>query len=168
MTMRLMAVAVAMAWLASLSCGGGGASGPTVRLVLSPEEGVQIDDLDEALEGIRDALERRAKEFDFDVVGVELTSEDQFQIEVRGITEDEALDAIGRTGLLQFCEPVMNDAGDVAVVRQGTVQYQPQTCEPLRDANGETARSSWRAGPSNTCRGHGRPQCRSRTTHCPM
>lgn len=136
MTTRLMAVVLGLALLASLSCGGGGASGPTVKLVLAPEEGVQIGNLDEALADVRGVVERRAKEFDFDVVSVEATDEIEFAIEVRGITRDEALDTIGRTGLLQLCEPVMNDAGDVAVTT-GDVQYQPQTCNPMRDANGE-------------------------------
>jgi preprotein translocase subunit SecD len=62
-------------------------------------------------------------------------------VQLPGINPEEAIEKIGRTALLQFCEPVQNASGDVAIMpASGSVEYQVQTCEPLEvfDAEGNT------------------------------
>jgi preprotein translocase subunit SecD len=108
------------------------------RLVLEPEEGADIDDLDEALEGARDVIERRVNEFGVAETEVTRLGDRQLDIQLPGIDPEEAANKIGRTALLQFCQPVIDeDSGQVAIAREGTVQYQGQTCEPARNEQGD-------------------------------
>jgi preprotein translocase subunit SecD len=106
------------------------------RLVLAPEEGFQVEDLDAALEGARRVVERRVNEFGVAESEVNRLGNDQLEVQLPGIDPEEAKAKISRTGLLQFCVPVRDDAGDVAIFEQGTVQYETQTCRPMRDAQG--------------------------------
>jgi len=106
------------------------------RLVLAPEEGVQVADLDAALDGAQDVIERRVNEFGVAESEVNRLGENRLSVQLPGIEPGEAIAKIGRTALLQFCEPVTNSAGDVATT-QGDVQYRAQTCDPVRDGNGE-------------------------------
>jgi len=105
------------------------------RLVLAPAD-ARIDDLDAALEGARRVVERRVNEFGVAESEVNRLGNDRLSVQLPGIDPEEAIDKIGRTALLQFCEPVTDAGGNVAVVRNGTVTYEGQTCEPQRDAQG--------------------------------
>ena len=106
------------------------------RLVLEPEAGVQVDDLDAALDGARDVIERRVNEFGVAESEVRRLGDNRLDVSLPGITAEEAIDKIGRTALLQFCEPITDETGNIAIVREGTVTYEPQTCEPVRDDAG--------------------------------
>ncbi len=106
------------------------------RLVLAPEEGFQVEDLDAALDGAKRVVERRVNEFGVAESEVNRLGSDQLEVQLPGIDPEEAKAKISRTGLLQFCEPVMDESGNVAVVQQGTVQYEAQTCRPVRDEQG--------------------------------
>jgi preprotein translocase subunit SecD len=105
------------------------------RLVLEPEEGAEIEDLDEALEGAQDVIERRVNAFGVAESEVTRLGDRQLDIQLPGIDPEEAAEKIGRTALLQFCQPVINESGQVAIARQGTVQYEEQTCQPVREGN---------------------------------
>ncbi len=105
------------------------------RLVLEPED-IEQENLDERLDGARDVIERRVNEFGVAESEVNRLGNDRLAVQLPGIEPEEAIRKIGRTGLLQFCEPVMDGSGNVAVAREGTPVYQPQTCEPLLDAEG--------------------------------
>ncbi len=106
------------------------------RLVLEPEQSVQVEDLDAALNGARKIIERRVNEFGVAESEVNRLGNERLQVQLPGIDPEEAIDKIGRTALLQFCEPITDANGDVAVAIQGKVKYQPQTCDPVRDAAG--------------------------------
>ena len=41
-----------------------------------------------------------------------------------------------RPFLLQFCQPVRNAVGGVATAPEGSVEYSPQSCSPIRTASG--------------------------------
>lgn len=112
------------------------ATGPRVRIVLAPAEDTVVGDLDAALEEVLRIIERRSEELGLANVKAEREGEKRIVVEASGLTVDEAVEKLARTGLLQFCEPVVDEAGNVLVARQGTVQYQPQTCEPVRGENG--------------------------------
>lgn len=109
------------------------------RLVLEPEPGVQVADLDAALDGARKVIERRVNEFGIAESEVRRLGDTRLDVELPGITAGEAIDKVGRTARLQFCEPIQNDAGEIAVVRTAaadstaTVSYEPQSCNPVRD-----------------------------------
>ena len=45
------------------------------------------------------------------------------------IDPEEAADKIGRTAILQFCQPIIDDTGEIAIARQGAVQYELQSCD---------------------------------------
>jgi preprotein translocase subunit SecD len=106
------------------------------RLVLEPEPGVDVPDLKAALAGAKDVIERRVNAFGVAESDVNLLGKDRIAVELPGIKAQEAVDKIGRTALLEFCEPVQDSAGQIAIVQQGTVQYQTQSCDPVRDAQG--------------------------------
>src|SRR3990172_9341593 len=106
------------------------------RLVLEPEEGVRVDNLKDALEGARDVIEQRVNAFGVAESEVNLLSSGRLDVQLPGISPEKAIDEIGRTALLQFCEPITDASGSVAIARNGTVQYKPQTCEPVRDDQG--------------------------------
>jgi len=109
------------------------------RLVLEPEPDKldNVPDLDAALDGARDVIERRVNEFGVAESEVRRLGDTRLDVELPGITAEEAIAKIGRTGLLQFCEPIQNASGDIAITREGTATYKAQTCEPERDEQGE-------------------------------
>jgi len=111
------------------------------RLVLEPEPDVQLDgdELDAALDGARKVIERRVNEFGVAESEVNRLGNNRLAVQLPGINLEDAIDKIGRTALLQFCEPVQNELGNVAIVREGTVSYEPQSCEPVLDAEGNIA-----------------------------
>lgn len=106
------------------------------RLVLEPEAGAQVDDLDAALDGARDVIERRVNEFGVAESEVRRLGNNRLDVSLPGITAEEAVDKIGRTALLQFCEPITDATGNIAVARGATVSYKPQTCDPVLDDQG--------------------------------
>ncbi|MEX1254621.1 MAG: hypothetical protein WEE64_09795 [Dehalococcoidia bacterium] len=106
---------------------------PTARIVLVPDEAFDYVDRDRGLDEAVDVLEERLVAFDLADAEVRREGE-QIIIELPESTPEETIDAISRRGLLQFCEPVTDEAGNVAVIEGGTVQYSRQSCRPVRDA----------------------------------
>ena len=106
------------------------------RLVFEPEEGVQVDDLDDALEGARKVIERRVNEFGVAESEVNRLGNNRLAVQLPGINPEEAIAKIGRTALLQFCRPIIDTAGNVAILQEGAVVYESLTCQPARDAGG--------------------------------
>ncbi len=108
------------------------------RLVLEPEPGTQVEDIDAALDGAKDVIERRVNAFGVAESEVNRLGKDRIAVQLPGIKPAEAIDKIGRTALLVFCEPVTDNGGQVLVVQGGSgkVRYQSQSCEPVRDASG--------------------------------
>ncbi|MGB2696078.1 MAG: protein translocase subunit SecD [Dehalococcoidia bacterium] len=116
------------------------------RLILQPAEGTDVADLRSALEGARKVIELRVNAFGVAESEVNILGNDQLSVQLPGIDPQEAKDKIGRTALLQFCEPVTNEAGNVLVARQGTVKYKPQSCDPVRNDNGDVVVETAGAG----------------------
>ena len=109
------------------------------RLVLEPEPGVDISNLDSALDGAKDVIERRVNAFGVAESEVNRLGKDRIAVELPGIKPEDAVNKIGRTALLEFCEPLVDASGQIAVVETGTVQYRAQTCDPVRDDQGNIA-----------------------------
>ena len=106
------------------------------RLVMEPEEGIQVEDLDSALDGAVKVIERRVNEFGVAESEVNRLGDNRIAVQLPGINPEEAIRQIGRTALLQFCEPVVDDSGSVAILQAGVVRYQPQTCQAVLDEQG--------------------------------
>ena len=129
-------IALAVVALASISCGSDEPSRSRWRLVLEPEAVEQIDDLDVVVEGVIDVAKRRITEFGGDVASIKRTGDAGVAIEFTGLLLEDAEILLEQTGLLQFCEPVTDEDGNVAIVRGGSVNYEAGTCEPERDEAG--------------------------------
>lgn len=106
------------------------------RLVFEPEDGVQVENLDEALDGARKVIERRVNEFGVAESEVTRLGNNRLAVQLPGINPEEAIAKIGRTALLQFCRPIIDTAGNVAILQEGAVVYESLTCEPVRAADG--------------------------------
>ena len=113
-----------------------GASVSYTALVLEPEVGFQVEDLDAALNGAVRVIERRVNEFGLVQSPVYRLGDDRISVQLPGFNPEEAVRLIGRTGLLQFCEPLVDSAGSVATLEAGAIRYAPQTCEPALDQEG--------------------------------
>jgi preprotein translocase subunit SecD len=108
------------------------------RLVLEPEPGAQVADINAALDGAKDVIERRVNAFGVAESEVNRLGKDRIAVQLPGIKPQEAIDKIGRTALLEFCEPLTNSGGQIAVLKdgKGQVKYQTQSCEAAHDASG--------------------------------
>ena len=137
----ILALAVlALLALATASCEDEGVSGPRWRIVLEPQADIEASDLDEALDGVQEVIRRRIEITGAIRSTVERTGQNQIVVELAGFTPDEAtVGTIGLTALLQFCQPIIDNAGNVAILEQGVVVYESLTCEPMRDAGGNIA-----------------------------
>lgn len=109
------------------------------RLVLEPDPVALASadiDVDDALDQAQRVIERRINAFGVAESEISRVGNDRISVQVPGLSISEAQNRIGRTALLQVCEPVTNEAGEVAIVRSGQVKYRPGSCEPAVDADG--------------------------------
>jgi preprotein translocase subunit SecD len=108
------------------------------RMVLEADipPGSDID-VDEALDGAKDIIERRINAFGVAESEITRQGSDRIAVQLPGVEPDEAFDKIGRTALLRFCEPLHDDEGNIAVVQGGEVLYKSLTCDPQRDGSGD-------------------------------
>ena len=129
-------ILLAVLAVASISCGSDEPSGPRTRLVLEPVEGLLVEDMDAALDDAIRVIDRRLDAFGLEDSKVERSGDDSIVVLVKTADAEEAERILAKTGLLQFCEPVVDEAGNVAVLLGGSVSYKPGTCEPERDEAG--------------------------------
>lgn len=109
------------------------------RLVLEPDPAALASsgiDIDQALDGAERVIERRINAFGVAESEISRLGNDRISVQVPGLSISEAQSRIGRTALLQICEPLTDETGQVAIVRSGQVKYRPGTCEPARDEEG--------------------------------
>jgi preprotein translocase subunit SecD len=122
MTRRfLLVLGVGLLAMLAVRCGGKDEFGTI--LVLEPQipAGSQVD-LDDVLQQTTSIIERRAEAFGIGK-GVKVERQDPNLLVVRltGVEPSEAVNEIGRTGLLEFRELVTDGKGNVAVNRNGQV-----------------------------------------------
>jgi preprotein translocase subunit SecD len=129
-------ILAAFVFLLLFSCGGESAVGPRVHLVLAPAEAASADDLDEDLEAVMTIIERRIAGVEAKLTHIGRDDESRIVVEIAGLTVEEATDLLSQRGLLEFCQPVMDANGNVAVAREGEVRYATGSCEPERDTSG--------------------------------
>ncbi len=127
----------ALVLTATVACGGSDPAGRRVVVVLQPEPGTQVEDVDAALDRATGILELRLKAFNVDHASVKRVGAQQIELQLPATVSEDTLSSVLRAGNLQFCEPITNDAGEVLVVQGGgKVQYKAGSCMPVRDAGG--------------------------------
>lgn len=116
-TVALAAVPVALALSA---CGGqedeaqnGGEPGVRVVLEADVSRLPPGADIDEALNGVKDVLERRLTAFDIADFEIEVERTNRLSMTVKGVTPEEARELIGKTAQLEFRRPVLDWSRDV-------------------------------------------------------
>ncbi|MDO8614785.1 MAG: protein translocase subunit SecD [Dehalococcoidia bacterium] len=78
-------------------------------------------DVDQAMEGAKDIIERRVNAFGVSETEVTREGKNRLAIQLPGIAPDQAAELIGKTALLEFKEPKRDDAGQIVCVDpQGT------------------------------------------------
>jgi preprotein translocase subunit SecD len=97
------------------------------RLVLQADLSSNPEiDLDEALDSAVDVIERRVNAFGVAESITERVGGNRIQVQLPGISADEALNQIGRTAQLQFMEMARDENGDVIIeAPDGTTTSQP-------------------------------------------
>jgi preprotein translocase subunit SecD len=97
------------------------------RLVLQADVSADPDiDLDEALGSAVDVIERRINAFGVAESITERVGDNRIQVQLPGISADEALNQIGRTAQLQFMEMARDENGNVILEGPGgTTTTQP-------------------------------------------
>ncbi|HEY8490903.1 MAG TPA: protein translocase subunit SecD [Dehalococcoidia bacterium] len=83
------------------------------NLVLEAEPSADVEDLDQALDGAMEIIERRINAFGVAESEVTRVGEDRISVAMPGVTADQAFDQIGRTAELQFMEPLTDAQGNV-------------------------------------------------------
>jgi len=68
---------------------------------------------DEAMQSVKDLMEERVNAFGVAETEVTIEGRNRLAIQIPGVPPEEAKNLIGRTALLQFLEPVQNEAGEV-------------------------------------------------------
>jgi protein-export membrane protein SecD len=84
--------------------------GAYIALEADPPEGYE-GDLDEAIEGAKDVIERRVNSLGVSEAEVSTASGNRIVVQIPGVTLEEAQQQVGRTAILEFM--VYNDAGEL-------------------------------------------------------
>jgi protein-export membrane protein SecD/preprotein translocase SecF subunit len=73
-------------------------------------------DIDAAMEGVEDVIERRVNATGVAETEVTREGKDRLAVQLPGISPDEAAELIGKTALLEFRTPVRDDSGQVVCI----------------------------------------------------
>lgn len=101
-------------------------------------------DLDDAMEGARDVIEKRINEFGVAETEIQRQGSDRLALQLPGIDPEEAREKIGRTALLAFQEPERDEEGNIVCTA-----YTGETFTVAPDLV-ETADGSWPANLTTT------------------
>jgi SecD/SecF fusion protein len=89
-------------------------------------------DLDDAMEGARDVIEKRINEFGVAETEIQRQGSNRLALQLPGISPEEAREKIGRTALLSFYEPERDETGENVVCTDsagGTLTVPAETYE---------------------------------------
>jgi len=121
---RAVAALVGCALLSvAVACGNGNIE-DGVRIVLQADlsDLPQGTDSDEAMDDVREVLERRLKAFNLDFE-IDIDGADQLTVTVADVSPDEARDLVGKTAELEFRAPVTDDLGQIVCETPGAGTY---------------------------------------------
>ena len=99
-------------------------AGGTYVLVEADTSGLPAGtDVDGAMEGAKDIIERRVNEFGVAETEVTREGKNRLSVQLPGIAPEEASDLIGKTALLEFREPARDDIGNVVCHRDDGSEF---------------------------------------------
>jgi SecD/SecF fusion protein len=93
-------------------------------------------DLNDAMNGARDILERRINEFGVAESEIQREGSNRLSLQLPGIDPDEARQKIGRTALLEFREPTRDQSGNF-VCQDAAGQQFTVPADTVPDSNGD-------------------------------
>ena len=144
MKLAVLALVVALLAVTLAACVGGGDDEPSPSVVAEPSptvldrSGVRIvleadvsrlppgTEIDEALEGVRDILERRMTAFEVADFEIEVEGTNRLSVRLQGIGIEEAQKLLGKTAHLEFRKPVRDESGNVVCeTEDGSTYTQP-------------------------------------------
>lgn len=73
-------------------------------------------DIDEAMNGVKDVIERRVNATGVAETEVTREGKDRLAVQLPGISPDQAAELIGKTALLEFRTPVRDDSGQIVCI----------------------------------------------------
>ena len=83
-------------------------------------------DIGDALEGVKDVLERRVNAFGVSETEITLEGSNRLAVQMPGIDPDEARELLGKTAQLEFLKPVRDDVGAIVCeTPSGSTYAQP-------------------------------------------
>src|SRR3990172_5729707 len=80
-------------------------------------------DVDNAMEGAKNIIERRVNAFGVSETEVTREGKNRLSIQLPGIPPEEAADLIGKTALLEFRQPVRDDLGNISCLAPDGSQF---------------------------------------------
>ena len=80
-------------------------------------------DVEQAMEGARDIMERRVNAFGVSETEVTREGKNRIAVQLPGISPEAAADLIGRTAQLEFREPVIDEAGQIVCLRDDGTEF---------------------------------------------
>lgn len=110
-------------------------------------------DVDQAMNGAKDIIERRVNAFGVSETEVTREGKNRLAIQLPGIAPAEASKLIGKTALLEFREPVRNEQGQIVCQAADGTQFgvTPQQVRSSKDDKGvETAQCTGSANQTGT------------------
>ena len=83
-------------------------------------------DIRDALEGVKDVLERRVNAFGVSETEITREGSNRLAVQIPGIDPDEARELLGKTAQLEFLKPVRDEVGDIVCeAADGSTYAQP-------------------------------------------
>jgi preprotein translocase subunit SecD len=124
-------VAIVVGTVLGACAAGENDSGPTTRMVLEADTSRLPADteVDQAMERVKDILERRLEAFDVSGFSIVREGADRLDVQMPGIDPDEARELLGKTALLEFRKPALDEESNIVCETAGgktyAVAYQP-------------------------------------------
>jgi len=105
------------------------------RLVLEADTSQAPDvNVDQALDTAAKIIERRVNAFGVAESEIQRQGSDRLAVQLPGIDPEKARDLVGRTAVLEFREPKLDENKNITVCQGGTVTYDPPGCEGGQEA----------------------------------
>ena len=100
------------------------------RLVLEADTSQAPDvNVDQALEAASKIIERRVNAFGVAESEIQKLGSDRLAVQLPDIEPEKARELVGRTAVLEFRQPKMDESGNILVCQGGTVTYNPPGCD---------------------------------------
>ena len=95
--------------------------------------------IDEAMDGAKDVIERRINSVGIGETEISREGQNRLQVQLPGISPDQASDLIGKTALLEFRQPKLNDARQILCKTSDGTEFAviSQQTSPGTDADGK-------------------------------